>query len=297
MSSLIILSTLLFSFSVAANTVLVQDRNLPDGYRICVIGDSGKGTPDQYRVAHALLKDECDEVRHTGDIIYPNGLESADDIQFKTKFWWPYRGMLKSGDTPFYMTVGNHDYKEDPRAWLELAKRHESVVFPSMYYAQVQGDICFLMLDTMDIGNPKQTEFFETFNRENKDKCKISFAFGHHPYKSPGKNPNATGDYKKFIERIVVGHTDAFVAGHDHVLADEDRILGTHIFVSGAAGSKRDLRRAANRWAKSSLGYMIFTIRRSEGKVWADYHFVAVSRLAPSTVENRGVIQIRTAPL
>ncbi len=93
--------------------------------KICFLGDSGQDNEEQYLVASFLEKEGCSQVRHTGDIIYPSGIKSADDPLYQERFYLPYKNILQT--TPFYLVLGNHDrYKKggaNPNAWLDVAKK------------------------------------------------------------------------------------------------------------------------------------------------------------------------------
>ena len=59
-------------------------------FECIIVGDSGSGTDDQYKVAHSMtqiIKDRpIKSVIIVGDNIYPDGCQTIDDEQFNTKF-------------------------------------------------------------------------------------------------------------------------------------------------------------------------------------------------------------------
>ena len=79
------------------------------------IGDWGQGVPSQQDVAFAMAEwavaRSPDFIVTCGDNIYPWGIHSVDDIQWKWK-WYDvyYNDSIKNLD--WYVTVGNHDYGE-----------------------------------------------------------------------------------------------------------------------------------------------------------------------------------------
>jgi hypothetical protein len=99
-------------------------------------------------------------------------------------------------------------------------------------------------------------------------------AFGHHPYLSNGRHGNA-GAYdgvfidgligsgsalKEFFEERIVGTYDVFLAGHDHNLQDLGEVDGTHLLVSGAGASVRDLadpNRNPTFYQSEELGFLV----------------------------------------
>src|ERR1041384_2346550 len=81
--------------------------------RFIAFGDAGAGTGAQYAVAQAM-KEVCDALGCDfavvlGDNIYPDGVHSARDLQFETKFEEPYADLK----FPFFIALGNHDNGED----------------------------------------------------------------------------------------------------------------------------------------------------------------------------------------
>ena len=84
----------------------------------CFVGDTGELTHTQSLVAKSLAQSDCSMIWHTGDIIYPSGIEDANDPEFDNKFLTPFKEILNK-DIPFYLTLGNHDYKKIPQAILK----------------------------------------------------------------------------------------------------------------------------------------------------------------------------------
>lgn len=261
---------------------------LVEGHKVCVIGDSGKGHAGQDIVAKALKAEGCDSVRHTGDIIYNDGLKNRNDPEFEKKFYKQYGSMIEAG-IPFYMSVGNHDYKLKPETWIELAKEYEAIKLPSMYYFDIYDNICFITIDT-NSRFIEQNSWFKSLKKKYKKQCKLTLAFGHHPRYSAGKHGDAIYLFKLFLDTIIDGKVDAYFAGHDHNLEDVGTLKGTHYFVSGSAAEIRPLRRKIRNWALAKIGYMTFTIHySSENNPYLKYYFYSVNkRTAKTTLERQG---------
>jgi len=274
-SSLILLSLFFIPTSYAEK--ITNRETLPDGYKICVWGDSGVATDEQYSVARALYNEGCDEMRVVGDIIYEKGLKDKNDPQFMSKFYNPYKSIITEQKIPFYMIMGNHDYYGNPAAWLDLAKDYSFIQFPSFYSAEIAGDICFINLDTNDNFPEQETWLKNKINPMVKGKCKISMAFGHHPFLSSGSHGNAMGKVKKFLVNNIIGKYDVYFAGHDHQLSDEGKAKETSLLISGAAGKLRNIKDPIV-WGVSKLGYLVVTIKRINGDVAAHYDFITVNQ-------------------
>ncbi len=254
-------------------SIEISER-LSAGTKICVIGDSGKASTGQALVAEALKNEACDQVRHTGDIIYPNGLDSIDDPEFDKRFYSYYKDIMDAG-VPFFMAQGNHDYKKNPSVWLDLAKKFEMIKAPSLYYANIYGDLCFVTIDT----NSKfksQDKWIRNFKSENSKRCNLTVAFGHHPRYSSGKHGNAQYFVKLFLKYSIVGKFDGYIAGHEHNQEDYGIKKGTHHLISGGAGEFRFMKKESPVWAEAKLGYLILTVDYENDHPTLPYEFVRI---------------------
>ncbi|MFZ4712178.1 MAG: metallophosphoesterase [Bacteriovoracaceae bacterium] len=226
------------------NYTSISDKPLTG--TICFIGDAGHGTPNQYLVGKALAKDNCQHIWYVGDIIYPDGLTSAEDGLYQTKFALPYKPVIENANfNQFHMALGNHDYKGDHDAWINLAKKYSYLKAPHWYYLEKWPNLCVFVFDSNLYMYP---EYEQRANQDawtkhqlaaNKGQCPVSIAILHHPYISSGGHGDAVGALKKFHEESTVGHFDLMVAGHEHLLSDEGTYFGTRLLISGAASESR----------------------------------------------------------
>lgn len=229
------------------------------GKQVCFVGDTGTGEADQYRVAAAMAK-SCEMVMHVGDIIYEKGLSGADDPQLASKFLLPYAQILLK-NTPIYITLGNHDYYGNEKAWFDIAKQYPLIHFPNYFYEVRVDDYCFLAIDAHR-GGTDQWKFV----RQKRD-C-IATAFGHWPYKSSGAHGDAKLEWPFLYS--VVSHLDFYIAGHDHQLSDEGTHSGMRQLISGAGASTRKIK-GKPKWGASVLGFLILDTKKKE------FRFVDVS--------------------
>ena len=237
---------------------IISHEKLKSGHKICIIGDSGKNNSHQKIVAKNLLQEECHQIRHTGDVIYNDGLDSAQDPEFFNRFYQYYSPLIDQS-IPFFITLGNHDYKKNPSAWLQIAQDYSEIKFPSLYYMDIYDDVCFISFDTNSnyINQYKWTKKIKNLYRHQ---CKVFFGFGHHPLYSSGKHGNAKLQFKRFLKTTIESHLDAYFAGHDHHLEDYGKIKGTHYMISGSAGEYRYIKSPPRRWAEAKLGYIILVL-------------------------------------
>jgi len=192
----------------------------------CFVGDAGEVNPTQAMVVNALANSDCSLVWHLGDITQL-GVQSMDDPELQESFLKPFKPFLET-EIPFYLTVGNHDYKGDPSVYLEVAKNYPSIFHPSNFYTKKFGELCFFALDTTIFDKlyyfhkrGDQIRWLKDKVEELKDKCEFSIAVAHHPLFSSGDRDRANPQLAIFLENYVFGTFDIYITGHNHVLADE----------------------------------------------------------------------------
>ena len=131
-----VLTLLLFSKSLIS-----EETNI-----FCFVGDAGEVTAIQSVVVSALTNSECTTLWHLGDITQL-GVRSINDPELYESFLNTFKPFLDTG-IPFYLAVGNHDYKGDPKVYLEVAKQYPSIHHPNNFYTKKFGELCFFILDT-----------------------------------------------------------------------------------------------------------------------------------------------------
>ena len=192
----------------------------------CFIGDAGEVNPTQAVVVEALANSDCSVVWHLGDITQL-GVQSINDPELQESFLTPFKPFLET-EIPFYLTVGNHDYKGDPAVYLEVAKDYPSIYHPKNFYTKQFGKLCFFALDTTIFDKlyyfykrGGQIKWLEEEVERLKDQCDFSIAVAHHPLFSSGDRDRANPQLAIFLENYVFGTFDIYITGHNHVLADE----------------------------------------------------------------------------
>lgn len=242
-----------------------------------VIGDQGTGLPGQHliarRMAEQAKREGLDLVLTVGDNIYPRGVTSVDDPQWKTKFESVY--LQPELQVPFYATLGNHDRYQNPRAQVQytnrsscrcecdanrrcrcrrLDTRRKCWIMPRRYYtfrrALAGGvEVQLFALDTSPLAYPKHypqgdREQIAWLERELKaSSARWKVVFGHHPIVSGGRHgPNrlVAAAIRPLLERYGV---QLYLCGHDHDLQLLHPAGSTTTYVvSGAGGKSRDVR-------------------------------------------------------
>ena len=244
----------------------------------CFIGDAGEVNPTQAVVVEALANSDCSVVWHLGDITQL-GVQSINDPELQESFLTPFKPFLET-EIPFYLTVGNHDYKGDPAVYLEVAKDYPSIYHPKNFYTKQFGKLCFFALDTTIFDKlyyfykrGGQIRWLEEEVERLKDQCEFSIAVAHHPLFSSGDRDRANPQLAIFLENYVFGTFDIYITGHNHVLADEGDHKKTLQLISatGALPGGSPLETDKGKFNIETPGYLRMTI---DGNT-ARYEFIS----------------------
>lgn len=250
--------------SVAALTALsgAVDAAADPAVNILIVGDWGRnGTNHQREVAAqmgrtaASLGSRC--VISVGDNFYEDGVQSASDPQWRTSFEEIYSA--HSLQVPWYVALGNHDYRGVPQAQIEYARTSPRWRMPSRYY-KVQGSeigaphLDLFVIDTSPLVH-KYRDKVHSVIAENvasqdvsaqlrwldeqlgKSAAPWKLVIGHHTIHSGGSGHGDTPETQQLIEPLLRKHAvQAYVNGHDHDL--QHLRLGGVDYVCCGAGSE-----------------------------------------------------------
>jgi acid phosphatase len=236
--------------------------------RFLVLGDWGTGGVEQRDVAASMVRTAseygCDYVISVGDNIYPNGVASADDEQWKRKFERVYhdQGLTQ----PFYATLGNHDYRLDPDAQIAYGKKNPQWQMPAHYYTRLLQapdgtTVQLFSLDTQPVATGvegaarEQREWLEGELKKSTARWKI--VFGHHMLYSNGVYGNLSRLRAAFESTFVAGKVPLYLCGHDHDIQLLKPVDGVNYVVSGGGGGHRDTSWRDNTiYAATNMGYV-----------------------------------------
>lgn len=260
--------------------------------RFIALGDGGKGNANQLKVGRAMAtvcaERGCDFVLLLGDNFYPSGVSSTDDPQWETAFATPYADV----GAPFYAVMGNHDYGANglgtrlERSAVEVAysKVDPRWRMPAPWYTWRWSNADFFAADTTRsvfmLDDPMRADLTAWLSGST---ARWKVAFGHHPLLNNGKHGNA-GSYegarfvpfvdgagvKAFVEDVVCGRADLYLAGHDHSLqwleptcTRPGSDTRTELLVSGGGSTPTGIRsppRNPVRWESGALGFVYVEI-------------------------------------
>ena len=223
----------LLAASLAASVVVAQDLTLPrkpGSLKFAVIGDSGTGDGNQYRVAKVLATSRqafpFEFVVMVGDNLY--GTDSTGG--FERKFETPYKPILDAG-VKFYAALGNHD---SPNQRLYKPFNMNGQRF---YTFKPKDGVRFFALDS-NYMDPEQLQWLEKELKASGSDWKI--AFFHHPLYSSAERHGSDTALKDQLEPLFVKYSvDLVLTGHDHVYERTKPQKGIQYFVVGNSAKLR----------------------------------------------------------
>ena len=217
------------------------------------IGDMGKGTNDQLKVAKMMKKlykkNKIQFVLGLGDNIYPDGCDSVDDTLFQDNFETMYQYLPNDR---WYMCLGNHDYGyhqnsqgliDNSRHQVDYTKHSKKWYMPSKYYSFTKGPTEFFYLDTnldrmFEPDILKQLKIMK--HKLDNSKKKFKVVVGHHTWRSIAGHGNAEPRFESFLEDLFRDtKPHLYMCGHDHckTLMMKD---GITLVISGNGGESYD---------------------------------------------------------
>ena len=214
--------------------VVAQDLTVPNKptgtLRFAVIGDSGTGDNNQYRLAKVFTdmhqRFPYEFVLMLGDNMY--GGENARD--FQRKFEIPYKPVLDKG-VKFYASLGNHD-STNQRMYKLFNMNGER-----FYTFRPKLGVRFFALDS-NYMDRTQLQWLEKELAASGSDWKIMYF--HHPIYSSGGPHGSDTALREQLEPLFLKYgVDVVMAGHEHFYERLKPQKGIHYFISGGAGKLR----------------------------------------------------------
>ena len=276
-----------FGLLIFALLLLVPQAIQAKSLRFLVLGDWGRDGDYHQREVAKVMGDVADTmaidfVISTGDNFYNSGVMSVEDQQWLTSFENIYTA--PSLQVPWYVALGNHDYRGDVDAQIDYSDKSTRWRMPDKYYSfqyALEGGsiVQFFVLDT----NPfpywntpwrmikriwkdltgKQVEWFTEELEQSDAEWKIVIA--HHAVYSTGSRHGDIETLQETFVPLLTGHgVQAWFNGHDHNLQHQDPPDNNVQFFTSGAGSKlQDLDEdipGQTRFAQSTSGFMAVSL-------------------------------------
>jgi len=212
-----------------------------------VVGDWGTGGSLQRRIAASMARvaksSGASFVVSTGDNIYPDGVKSATDPQWKTKFENIYKDLA----LPWWAVLGNHDHRGEPDAQIKYAASNPLWNMPGRTWCKDlpggASGVSILGIDTTPIvqgpsGWREQLTWLDRTLGERAGRTLV--VVGHHPLRSYGHYGD-TSVLVKHLKPLLDAHrVRLYMCGHEHDMqlirnpSDQFSCL-----VSGGGGGER----------------------------------------------------------
>ena len=291
----------------APETPPAEELRLPlkqGSVRFAVIGDTGTGESEQYRIARVLnawrARFPYDFVLMMGDNLY--GRERPGD--YESKFARPYEALL-GAKVKFYAALGNHDEPNQVHyehfnmggkrfyTFKAEAARAEPAAGgnakPAPADPGASGGVRFFALDSNYL-DPEQLEWLEKELAASGSDWKICFF--HHPLYSSGMAHGPAIELREALEPLLVEHgVDAVFTGHEHFYERIKPQKEIAYFIAGASAKLRrgDVRKSEITAKAFDQGYSFMLVEIAGDEM----HFQTISA-AGKTVDS-GVVRRRQA--
>lgn len=249
--------------------------------RFMTIGDwgcanTGSTHPNERLVIDSMaIEAKPDFIIALGDNFYENGVTGVNDPMFKSAFENAFVG--ENFKVPFYVILGNHDYRGNTAAQLRYSEKSDRWKAPALYYDQVfpingKTKLHIIFLDTTAILKGDNTQIAWLGNRLHTSEAEWIFIVGHHSIFSVGEHGNHEALITDVLTLMDKYKVDLYIGAHEHTL-QRLQCGDNHILVSGGGckiGSITDSQvtdcpysSSRIHYAKATLGYTVHEVTDS----------------------------------
>lgn len=276
-----VLGTLIFAYSLIKPAEPVQVQTTfptANALTFLAIGDQGVGNLRQWQVAEAMERHaattEVTGVFLLGDNFYSHGVTSSEDLQWRYKFENVYTGALSA--TPFFATLGNHDYFGSSIAQIEYDLEDQGSTrwqFPARDYVKSFGGdrwqslVRVAFIDTgLYVRNPEDVTRVLDQLLAQASPATWTLVVTHTPLTSSNEfshQPHARELWRPVLQKHRV---DAILAGHDHnmqLLEEPGWPTSVIVGVGGKSGQEVGSEAASNlKFYSAERGFSVVDIDR-----------------------------------
>ncbi len=271
-------------------TSVQADDAFTGALNFAVIGDWGRrGRPDQMAVAQemglACAQASAAFVISVGDNFYEDGVYSITDPHWHQSFEGTYTS--PSLQVPWYVALGNHDYRGSVQAQLDYAKTSPRWKMPARYWRQEMAvDTAtkaeFFFIDTTPMMHeykhdphmtaaltqdvPAQMAWLDHALASSTAPWKL--VIGHHPIYSAGLGHGNEQDLIENLLPMLQKHgVQAYFCGHDHDLQHLQTGNLTLILSGGGSEHRPVFIIPESKFSRSASGFALATLRAHEMQV------------------------------
>ena len=229
-----------------------------------IVGDWGRNGTNHQRDVAAQMGRTADSrnsrfIISVGDNFYEDGVQSATDPQWRTSFEDIYTA--RSLQAPWYVALGNHDYRGVPQAQLDYATTSPRWRLPGRYYKLAGSELSaphadFFFIDTSPLVHKYRDNVHSAIAQNvasqdvaaqlrwldeqlERSTAPWKLVVGHHTIHSGGSGHGDTPEMLQLVDPILRKHgVKAYINGHDHDL-QHIRRNGIDYFCCGAGSEVR----------------------------------------------------------
>lgn len=242
-----------------------------------------------------------------GDNFYETGVKSTVDPQWKTSFENIYTG--KNLQVPWYVALGNHDYRGNPQAQVDYSALSPRWKMPSRSFKVAGADfgapaVDLFFIDTSPLvheyaakpgllgenvksqDTAAQLQWLDAQLTASTATSKI--VIGHHTLFSGGSGHGNTPEMVERILPVLKAHKVlAYINGHDHDLQHIVRD-GLNVVCTGAGSETRPVKAVeGTRFCAAQSGFSVITLTGSTVRlefINVPGQTIYASELTPQTV-------------
>jgi len=268
--SVVLLATIfLIAAAPRRNVLTVPLPSHTAPLRFIVTGDAGTGDAHLHNGIVALTKTlHIDAILLVGDNVYPCGVTSVDDPQ-----WKKMTVNFADAGVPIYPVLGNHDYGDptpvngktvfcgnpSPASQVRATGHLPHWNFPARNYALRSPIVDIVMIDTQPIASEFTEPFMgsETLQGEldwvasalNGSGKGWRIAIGHHTIYSSGVHDIGNHRDQRHLRAdllpiLLREHVDLYICGHDHdaeLIGNLKSRGGAPVFLIAGAGAHSEV--------------------------------------------------------
>jgi acid phosphatase len=242
-------------------------------------------------------------VLSVGDNFYENGVQGIDDPQWRTSFEDIYAA--PSLQIPWFVALGNHDYKGKPQAQVDYAAKSKRWKMPRRYY-QVSGatvgvpDLDLFIIDSSPLvhkyrdkveapiaGNVAAQDVDAQLtwldNSLAASSASLKLVIGHHTLRSGGSGHGETPEMVERVLPLLKRHrVTAYINGHDHDL-QHIRADGLDYLCCGAGSEVRPVKAVGGtKFCVARSGFALLQVRA--GRLDVQFHDYTGQKLYAAAV-------------
>lgn len=200
--------------------------------RMIVFGDSGTGNDVQAELTAQMAAWEPSILLHTGDIAYDSGTVS----ELINTFFLPYQELLAV--TPFYGTMGNHDYTtENGAPYKQFFETPLAAGGKEDYYAFNLDGVHFISLNS-NLPYTTDSKMYRWLEGDLKRTAAAwTIVFFHHPIFSSGPHGSTSDMDTTLLPLFSQYGVDLVLNGHDHAYERNAAVDGVTTIVTGGGSA------------------------------------------------------------